>query len=65
MIETPNGAFPNYVEEQTETHKQYLERIFHEWLEWAEGSTQVTNRLRQEPIPPVEESANGDIYSTN
>lgn len=35
MIETPNGAFPNYVEEQTETHQQYIDRIFQEWLEWA------------------------------
>lgn len=35
--ETPNGAFPNYVEEQTETRQQYIDRIFGQWLEWAEG----------------------------
>jgi hypothetical protein len=38
MFETPNGAFPNYVEEQAETRQQYLDRIFGQWLEWAEGS---------------------------
>jgi hypothetical protein len=45
MFETPNGAFPNYVEEQKETHQQYLDRICGEWLEWAEGSTQQTGKL--------------------
>jgi hypothetical protein len=39
MFETPNGAFPNYVEEQTETRQQYIDRIFGQWLEWAEGSS--------------------------
>ena len=34
MNETPNGAFPNYVEEQTETRQQYIDRIFGQWLEW-------------------------------
>ena len=45
MFETLNGAFPNYVEEKTETRQQYLDRIFGEWLEWAEGSTQQTDKL--------------------
>jgi hypothetical protein len=45
MFETLNGAFPNYVEEQIETHHQYLDRIFGQWLEWAEGSTQQNNKL--------------------
>jgi hypothetical protein len=38
MNENPNGAFPNYVEEQTETRQQYIDRIFGQWLEWAEGA---------------------------
>ena len=45
MIDTPNGAFPNYVEEQTETRQQYIDRIFAQWLEWANGSTQQTDGL--------------------
>jgi hypothetical protein len=45
MFETPNGAFPNYVEEQNETRQQYIDRIFGQWLEWAEGSTQQTAKL--------------------
>ena len=34
--ETPNGAFPNCVEEQTESRQQYIDRIFGQWLKWAE-----------------------------
>ena len=45
MFDTPNGAFPNYVEEQTETRQQYIDRIFGQWLEWANGSTQQTDGL--------------------
>ena len=37
MFETLNGAFPNYVEEKTETRQQYIDRIFGQWLEWAKG----------------------------
>ena len=43
MFETPNGAFPNYVEEQIETHKQYIDRIFGQWLEWANGSSSASS----------------------
>jgi hypothetical protein len=35
-MDTPNGAFPGYVAEVTETQQQYLRRIFNEWLAWAD-----------------------------
>ena len=41
---TAVGAFAD-VEEQIETRQQYLDRIFGQWLEWAEGSTQQNNKL--------------------
>lgn len=38
MKETPNGPFPDYVVERTETHQQYIDRIFGEWLDWVDQS---------------------------
>lgn len=41
MPETPNGPFPNYREERVETERQYLDRIFGEWLAWVERSERM------------------------
>ena len=43
MFDTPNGAFPNYVEERTETRQQYIDRIFGQWLEWVNGSSSASS----------------------
>ena len=41
MKETPNGPFPGYVEERAETEREYLDRIFQEWLEWVNANANV------------------------
>lgn len=41
MKETPNGPFPGYVEERVETEREYLDRIFQEWLEWVNANANV------------------------
>lgn len=48
-MDTPNGAFPGYVAEVTETQQQYLWRIFSEWLQWVEQS----EPKKQNDISPI------------
>ena len=45
MKETPNGPFPGYVEQRPETEREYLDRIFREWLEWRDANTPTPARV--------------------
>jgi len=39
MSETPNGPFPDYRAERAETEREYLDRIFSDWLQWVNANT--------------------------